>query len=429
MLGGFLKRLFEDGAQEPREVRLARARAAFEDMDFAAAYECLRREHRNGLDAEHLCMLGTTMLYRGQLRDAEKALCAALELQPDNLETQRMLAMKHLFAGDWIEGFRLYEGMRHKAMRATPDDKPDNNRDWLRFIDHVLGDIPPWRGEPLVGKRILVWSEHGRGDAIMNLRFLPLLRERLGAIEVAGMSDHVEKCIFEAAGASRFLELDLDDKPTSAHFDFQCSLFGLLHLLRVQVDALPGRVPYLSVPEDRRAIWRSRVRSGGNLKVGLVWGGNSLASFDKLRSLPLASFAPLFDLPGVDYFSLQKDGPRRDELDPRRFPMVDLMDGCADFMDTAALIQCLDLVVAVDSAVAHLTGAIGWPVWMLNRYESEWRWLRDRERSVWYPSMRIFNQTEPRNWTPVIERLASELRCVAMAGPDAGRLAVTRAGN
>ncbi len=416
MLGRLLKDFFAGSKTAPAayDGLMAQATAAFDDLDFTAAHDSLRRaESAGGLDADGLYMLGAAMVHRGQLAGAEEMLLAALEQCPDNLDAQKMLAMKHLFAGDWIEGFRVYERMRHRAMRSAPTGKVDTNRDWLYFIDYVLADIPPWRGEPLAGKRILVWSEHGRGDAIMTLRFLSVLRDRFGASEVAGMSDAVEKCLFQAAGVPRFLEVELDRKVPAADFDFQCSLFSLLSLLQVRPDAIPGKVPYLRVPGQRSAAWRARVPTGRNLKVGLVWGGNAGAPFDKLRSVPLTAFAPLFDLQGVDYFSLQKDGPRRGDLDPQRLPMTDLMDDCVDFLDTAALIESLDLVISVDSAVAHLAGAIGRPVWLLNRAESEWRWLRDREDSVWYPSMRIFNQTEPRNWAPIIGRVASELALLA----------------
>jgi hypothetical protein len=412
MLVRFLKSLLTERASSCRKCRglAARGKAAFDAMEFQSAADLFGRAHAHcGLDAEGLYMLGAALIHDGRLDEGEPPLQAAIEAQPDNLDAKKMLAMRHLFAGDWTRGFRLYESMRHAAMRSSPLSKPDLNRDWLRIIDHVLGGIPPWRGESLAGKRIIVWSEHGRGDAIMTLRLVSELLIRHGASEVAGLSDMAEKCLFEAAGVSRFFELRTDWKPAAAEFDYHCSIFSLLQLLGVTVDGIPGRVPYLRVPPEKIADWRERVAEIPGPKVGIVWGGNPAVPFDRIRSVSLATLAPLFSVPDVSFISLQKDGPARAELQSTDFPLVDVMDGCADFMDTAALIENLDLVISVDSAVAHLAGAIGKPVWLLNRYESEWRWLRGRDDSVWYPSMRIFNQTEPRNWVAVIARMANEL--------------------
>lgn len=416
MLIRFVKKLFAErpAARCGCGALVTQGRAAFEAMEFQTARDLLERAYAHcGLDAESMYMLGAAMIHAGRLIDGETFLRGALNAQPDNLDARKMLAMRHLLGGDWVQGFRIYESMRHAAMRRTPLDKPDLNRDWLRVVDHVLAGIPPWRGDSLAGKRILVWSEHGRGDAIMTLRLLPALREIYGARDVAGLSDMAEKCLFEAAGVSAFFELRMDWKPALDDFDCHCSIFSLLHLLGVTVDRIPGEVPYLKIPPNKLAAWRERVANIVGPKVGLVWGGNPAVPFDKIRSLPLAKLAPVLATPNVSFVSLQKDGPARAEVQAAGFPLIDMMDDCADFMDTAALIDNLDLVIAVDSAVAHLAGAIGKPVWLLNRYESEWRWLRDREDSVWYPGMRIFNQTEPRNWGPVIERMADELRVLA----------------
>lgn len=403
MLGRFLKSLVSGKAA-------ARGEAAFSAQDFCEAADFLRRaQAQRPLDADGLYMLGAALVHCGNLDEAETALRAALELQPDHADAQKMLAMKVLFSGDWLDGFRLFEAMRHNAMRRDPGWKTDPNGEWLRCIDHVLAGIPAWRGEPLAGRRILVWSEHGRGDAIMTLRLLPELRTRYGATEVVGMSDLAEKCLFEAAGVSRFFEARWDWKPAPGDFDVHCSIFSLLHLLKVTPASIPGRVPYLRIPEVRTRAWRARLAATAGPKVGLVWAGNPIMPLDRLRSLSLTQLVPLLGLSGVTYFSLQKEGAARDELRNSRFRIIDMMDQCQDFLDTAALIENLDLVISVDSAVAHLAGAIGKPVWLLNRFESEWRWLKAREDSVWYPCMRIFNQTAPRNWAPVIDRMADEL--------------------
>jgi ADP-heptose:LPS heptosyltransferase len=242
----------------------------------------------------------------------------------------------------------------------------------------------------------------------MTLRFLPVL-EQLGATEVAFLSVAAERCLFEAIGGKYFYEAQWEWKSRPGQFDFHCSILSLLSLLRVSASYVPGQVPYMRVPDTKRARWDRRLPITTNLKVGLVWAGNPDMPLDRLRSISLQEMAPLFSLEGVTYFSLQKERSARAELKAHSFPIVDWMDECEDFMDTAALIERLDMVISVDSAIAHLTGALGRPIWMLNRFASEWRWMRDREDTVWYPSMRLFNQTEPRNWNPVIERIADLL--------------------
>jgi hypothetical protein len=414
MLMKFLRKIIAERPRCDCARAVARGKQAFDQMEFHAAIDLLGAVSRHcGLDADGQYMLGAALVHAGRFKEAEAALKLALEMQPNNLQATKMLAMRHLLDGNWSLGFRLYESMRHEAMRRAPLDQPDVNRDWLRFIDHVLAGIPAWQGESLQGKRILVWSEHGRGDAIMTLRLVSELRDRHGASEIAGVSDMAEKCLFEAAGVSTFFELRADWKPAPEAYDFHCSIFSLLNLLGVTVDNIPGRVPYLKVPPEKIAQWRERLAGVAGLKVGVVWGGNPAVPFDRIRSVSLTTLAPLRGLPNVGFVSLQKDGPARKELQSADFPMADMMDDCVDFIDSAALVENLDLVIAVDSAVAHLAGAIGKPVWLMNRHESEWRWLRNRENSLWYPSMRIFNQTEPRDWGPVVGSMAAELRSLA----------------
>ena len=392
---------------------------AFRALDFERARDyLLRARAQQDLDSKGLYLLGAALLYGGYLGEAEEVLSTALQADPDNADAWQMLATRHLLGGNWREGYRLYETWRHEVMRRNPDQT--SNREWLRYIDSTLAGVPAWRGGALAGKKILVWSEQGHGDAIMTLRLLPTLRERCGASEVAFLSTAAEKCLFDAAGGGSFVEAIWEWKPKAGEFDVHCSIISLLHLLDVNVDNIPGRVPYLYVPEAKRRAWRNCLRGAGEFKVGLAWAGIPGLPFNALRSLTLTQLSPLFASSEVTFYSLQKHGLARAELKAHTFPVVDLMDQCDDFMDTAALIENLDLVISVDTAVAHLAGAMGKPVWLLNRYESEWRWMRDREDSVWYPSMRIFSQSEPRKWELVIDRVEAELRAwIGSRRPDA----------
>jgi len=389
---------------------------AFQNLDFSTAAELLMQAHlQHPLDAMGRAMLGTALLYGGQLAAAERMLRSALALDPSEVKARKMLAMKYLYAGDWKEGFRLYEEARDDYVLKTPGQKL--SRDWLACIRQSVEGIAAWRGEALDGKRILVWSEYGHGDAMMNLRFLPVLRDERGAGDVAFLSMEVEKCLFEAVGGKSFHEAIWGWRPAPGQYDFHCSLISLPYLLEVDLTHIPGRQPYLEIPPAKIDVWRQRLSEIRGLRVGLSWAGNPDMPLDPLRSIALKKMAALFSVEGVSYFSLQKDRVSRDALSAQGLPVIDLMDHVEDFMDTAGLMQHLDLVISVDTALAHLAGATGRPVWLLNRFESEWRWMRDRDDTPWYPTMRIFNQSEPRNWELVLDRVAVELQVLARARP------------
>lgn len=418
MLGRFFKKLIAGDVPLPdnRDHFVAAGVSAFRDLDYGKARDAfLQANAIRPLDADGFRMLGVSLLNSGRLDEAELALRAALGFRADNVEIHKMLAMKHLLAGNWLEGFSRYEACRNAFVLHTPDQ--ELNRNWLRCVMDSLQGIPSWHGESLRGKRLMVWSEYGHGDAIMNLRFLSVVRERYEPDEIAFMSAAEEQCLFEAAGGGLFVETEWGWRPQPGEFDFHCSLTSFPYLLKIEASNVPGRVPYLAVPPDRKAAFAHRLAQGNALKVGLFWAGNPAMPLDRLRSLSPRQLMPLFGLHDVEYFSLQKDADSRHALKSSGLPVTDFMDDCHDFMDTAALIENLDIVISVDSAVAHLAGAIGKPVWLLNRFESEWRWMRDREDSVWYPTMRIFNQPESRNWEPVVDKVASELRVLAAARP------------
>ncbi len=414
MLARFFKKLIVGEVPLPgaRDRLVAQGADAFRNLDYGTARDALLQANEmQPLDAEGLRMLGAALLHSGRLDEADLALRGALSFRADNVEIHKMLAMRHLLAGNWPEGLSRYEACRDAFVMHMPDQ--ETNRNWLRCVRDSLQGIPSWRGEPLRGKKLLVWSEYGHGDAIMNLRFLSVIQDRFEPEAIAFMSTAEEKCLFEAAGGERFFETEWGWRPQPGEFDFQCSIISLPHLLKIDATNVPGKVPYLTVPPGKREHWANRLAATAGFKVGLSWAGNPAMQLDELRSLSMAQLRPLFEVSGVTYFSMQKDEASRAALRAQRLPVVDMMDECKDFMDTAALIANLDLVISVDSAVAHLAGAIGKPIWLLNRFESEWRWMRDREDSVWYPSMRIFNQAEARNWTPVLGRVASELRALA----------------
>ena len=411
MLGKLLKSLLVDRTPviDRFEHTLADGCAAYQQLDFMLASRLLAdADALRALDADRLSMLGTSQLYSGRLEAAAATLQRVLVLQPGHVEARKMLAMKTFLSGRLREAFVQYEACRDDYIMQTPEQRL--SREWLLYVLKATRGIPLWQGEPLTGKRILLWSEYGHGDAIMHLRFLPFLRDPLGASEIAFLSVPAEQCLFEALGEQRFFASRVDWVAPEGAFDYHASIISLPYWFKVDLDSVPAEVPYLRVPAEKAQPWTERLAGVTELKVGLSWAGNPDMPLDPLRSVPIEALAPLFAVTGVLFFSLQKDRRSRDALVQHALPVVDLMDHVGDFMDTAGLMQHLDLVISVDTALAHLAGATGRPVWVLNRFESEWRWMRNREDSPWYPTLRLFNQTEPRNWTPVIRQLADALQ-------------------
>ena len=193
-------------------------------------------------------------------------------------------------------------------------------------------------------------------------------------------------------------------------FDTHTPLLSLPRIFETTLETIPARIPYLSVDSHVLESWRSHLGRCSAFKVGIAWQGNPEHVNDYQRSVPLASFAPLAEVPGVQLYSLQK-GKGTEQLEAgKRLPIVDLSNRLSAFQDTGAALQNLDLLITVDTAVARLRGALGVPAWVLLRYAGDWRWLTGREDSPWYPTMRLFRQTEPGNWNGVMNRVNDALR-------------------
>jgi FkbM family methyltransferase len=356
--------------------------------------------------------LGTILRERGDAAAAEACFQRAHALDPASAAARYNLGTMLLLRGDYRNGFDLVES----RFEAFPGHYGDGTA--ARFV----GDAGRrWRGEAVRGKRVVVWSEQGHGDNLMMLRYLPLLKER-GAARVALV------CGSELAGIAAGMEA-IDDVVAGAaaealaDYDLHCPALSLPFCFRTEVATVPNAIPYVAIPRSHSDAWSLRLADVAGLRVGLAWAGSPSLRDDARRSLPLATLAPLFDMDGVRFVSLQK-GPAAQEAAQWRCSLVDVMDACKDFTDTAALIDNLDLVVTVDTAVAHLAGAMGKPVWLLNRAGSEWRWGTEGTRSAWYPSMRIFRQAQPLAWTPVVTEVRAALAALASGEPGTGGEAV-----
>jgi hypothetical protein len=305
------------------------------------------------------------------------------------------IGLCQLRAGAWREGWQGYETRRRQSL-------------WLDALPTFSG--APWDGvSDMRGKRMLVVSEQGLGDTIQFCRFAGLVADR-GATVILGVEKPLGRLM---QGLSGVAEVAVQGEVDPA-YDLYVPLMSLPAIFDLDVAAVATNGPYLRADPDAAAGWRRRLAGLPGMKVGLVWAGaprshdRTASLMDDRRSIPLEQLAPLLAVEGVTFVSLQKGLPACP-------PIVDWTDELGDFADTAALIDGLDLVISVDTAVAHAAGALGKPVWLLNRFDRCWRWMWDRTDTPWYPTMRLFTQTVPGVWDDVVTEVATE---VARSGPQ-----------
>ncbi|MBF0296897.1 MAG: glycosyltransferase family protein [Magnetococcales bacterium] len=342
--------------------------------------------------------LGELLHEQRRLAEAEAAYREALRLRPDYGAVSWDLALLLLQTGRFAEGWERYE-FRYR---------PENHR---RFTPPLEPSFPPWQGEDLAGGALLVIGEQGLGDAIQFARFLPLLAARgVGHLTLA-CAPSLVTWMAGLSGLDRVVSGWRDGlhDPVPDRWVF---LLSLPRHLGAVPTTMPARLSFSSVPSARDALWESRLPTG-RLRVGLVWKGNPTHKNDAQRSLPgLRALAPLWSVPGVVFVSLQKGaGAEEAAAPPEDQPLTDLGRHIEDFADTAAIVARLDLVVAVDTAVVHLCGALGRPCWVLLPFIGlDWRWPVDGTPSPWYPQgVRPFHQERPGEWTAPIGRITWEL--------------------
>jgi Flp pilus assembly protein TadD len=313
---------------------------------------------------------------------------AIKKLEPDNAETDWNLALVHMSMGNFEAGWAGRE-----ARRSVP----------YFSISHPKTSKPMWLGqEPVEGKTILVYADEGLGDSIQFVRYVPMLAAR-GARVIAVVQKPLLPLFCGIPGVSQCLPTSVGTLPA---FDMHCPICSLPMAFGTRLDTIPSTTSCLPRPEaSRLRVWEDRLGPRDSLRVGLVWSGNPDHRDDHNRSIPLRA---LLYLLGIDatFISLQKD-PRPDDKAAllERPGIVDLTPHLTDFSETAALVSCLDLVITVDTSVAHLAAALGRPTWILLPYTPDYRWLLDRDDSPWYPSVRLFRQTETRDYAEVIDRV------------------------
>lgn len=335
--------------------------------------------------------LGSAQRELGNLDGALASYRRCLEIAPDHAEGHLNYSMALLAAGRYEEGWREYEWRWEGAHEAKR-----NRRNF---------PMRQWQGEPLAGRSIILHAEQGLGDALQFARYAPLVA-RMGARVVLECHPPLKRLFEMLPGIDRVVPQG-EGLPIT---DFHCPLMSLPRAFGTRVETIPARTPYLWAAPTQVSHWARRLAGDPRPRVGLVWAGNPRRNdpgahlIDRRRSLTLEALEPILSLGGLNFISLQKGESAA--MDPR---LADWTEDLEDFADTAALVRNLDLVISVDTSVAHLAGGLGVPVWTLSRYDACWRWLADRDDTPWYPTMRLFRQPGYGSWAPVIDHVADEL--------------------
>jgi tetratricopeptide (TPR) repeat protein len=316
----------------------------------------------------------------------------SLTIDPDNASARWNLALRKMLTGDFEAGWAGREA-RWQASIGLVDRK---------FTQ------PLWLGdESIAGKTILLHADEGLGDAIQFVRYAPMVAA-LGARVILDVPGAIHSLLSGMSGVSQNLPRSFPMMPA---FDVHCPLSSLPLAFHTRLETIPAPVSYLpAVPQARREEWQSRLGPHDRFRVGLVWSGSRVHLNDHNRSTALQALSPILDLDAT-FVSLQKEPRDQDKVTLReRADVLDVSEQLTDFVATAALVSCLDLVITVDTSVAHLVGALGCPVWIMLPFTPDYRWLLDRDDSPWYPTARLFRQTETRDYAPVIDRIRAELQ-------------------
>jgi tetratricopeptide (TPR) repeat protein len=361
-------------------------------------------------DVEALNNLGVVLQDLGESSAALTHLSRAHQLAPGSAQVRWNLSLTQLQLGDYLNGWLNYEarweGCEH-----------------LRGV-YRMPRYRAWRGEDLRGKRLLLWAEQGIGDTLQFIRFARDVAARGALVSVLAPRD-VAALLPAVAGVGEVLVAGETPLPA---YDFHCPLMSLpyhLGLTKPEAAPLHGTGSYLTADPARVRHWRERLAPYSGFKVGLVWAGNAqrqspgLLAVDRRRSMPFASLEPILNVRGCTFFSLQKGAAaatlKTTGADGGAGAIHDFTAEFHDFSATAAFIANLDAVITVDTAVAHLAGGLGSPVWLLNRHDTCWRWLLERSDSPWYPTVRQFRQPRPGDWSSVIAEVAAALGKAAKA--------------
>jgi len=360
------------------------------DEALAVGQEAIRLDPNN---AEHLVNLSLVFVDADERERAMLCLLRALGLKHDHADAHLAMAQTLLAQGDFDSGWIEYE--------------------WRNLTEAGKSTIPamtsaPWNGMRMPNGRLLLVGDQGYGDTIQFARYIPMVVDRCKDV-ILGCSAELAPLLANIPGVGQYCHRWNDIPGHAAH----CRLSSLPYLFRTRADAIPSPGAYIAADPARVAHWRRRLDATlphAVARIGLAWTGRPTHPNDRRRSVPLAMLAPLAAAGPATFVSLQMPMPARDRpAIPVFSGMTDLSAELTDFGETAALIETLDLVVTVDTAIGHLAGAMGKPVWILIPKAADWRWLLDRDDSPWYPSVRLFRQQRPGAWDEPLGRLCAAL--------------------
>jgi tetratricopeptide (TPR) repeat protein len=355
--------------------------------------------------------LAASLWDAGRIGEAIIAQGRVVSLRPDDANAHWKLGVLLLLEGDYRQGFLHFEWRWRRKTLPWPR---------RRFSQ------PLWDGGNLAGRTIYLHAEQSIGDTIHFLRFIPLVKQRGGRV-VMECQQALRRLLQDYGDVNQWFSPG-DSMPA---FDVYCPLLSLPLVLGTTAQSIPSSIPYLHVLPERSQSWKNKTaRDGSVTRVGLVWTGSPSELQDRQRSFSLSQYAPLADIPAVEFFSLQKGWAAAQVDDPGAgIKLTDFSRELTDFADTAALINELDLIITVDTAVAHLAGALGKSVWTLLPSVPNWRWQLKSEKTPWYSTMRLFRQSTRGDWGEVIRRVAAELRQFVSPLPPPALNRAVRSGN
>jgi tetratricopeptide (TPR) repeat protein len=347
------------------------------------------------LDPAHvdsLFSLGNNLNKLGHYDEALKFLNKAHKIAPEDQRVLYNRSFIYLLKGELRDGFRDYE-----ARFEQGDD--------FLYMPDFTKDKPLWDGSDLNGKTILLHAEQGFGDMIQFIRYIPELK-KMGARIIVESHEPLQDFLQQIDAIDTLLRKGV----VIPKFDYHAPILSMPYFFDTDLDTIPNETPYMHAYPEKIAQWQEHLNIDG-LKVGFIWAGREVHKNDHNRSCKLADFEQLMDIPNVTFFSLQK-GRCEDEiaeLAKQHKNVIDLGSKIEDFTDSAAIIEQLDLVISVDTAVVHMAGALNKPVWTLLPFVPDWRWMLEREDSPWYPSMRLFRQPKIKDWDSVFALIKNEL--------------------
>ena len=367
---------------------------------FDIAIEAFRRAlELDATCANAHCNLGWLYHETGRYVEAIAAYETAIALRPDLAEAHRNLALSLLTCGDFARGWDEFAWTWRVLGKRWP----------YPYLDLVT----LWNGETLAGRQLLITLDQGLEDAIQMVRYLPAVKAR-GARVILEVTAALVPLFADIAGVDE-LRVAGDGTMLARDVDLQVSLLGLPRALATNLASIPAPIPYLRAQPERLERWRPRLETSSRLRVGIVWADDPDHGSDRRRSVRLEDFASLGGIDGVAWFGLQQ-GRNEERRSCGSFALDPLSSEIGDFADAAAIVTHLDLVIGVDTAIVHLAGAMGVPVWTLLRFAADWRWLLARADSPWYPTMRLFRQPTPGDWASVFADVARELRALQLSG-------------